>query len=208
LEERVRNYLILFADAGLDPKPALDHFATKIAEDALEKMVADFEFESSHSAYKFDMMFALTQEASAGAHDCFSAHPLFARTVVRSIGQTDYYPGLPLFVALRECCREATVLGLDHWCVLRFGNLTSEQVAARLEILEYLDWNMLWGSGPRAQISPDLELWKFDTESAQRFLSSTPSTYVEIVESEWIRENCGKLESLMAGQTPRPANTT
>jgi hypothetical protein len=200
IEERVRNYLLLFSDCGLDWDPVYEHFSTKMDEDALKKVLEDVRAEQAHPSYRYDMLFLLLQDCTQP--ESLKHHRLFGRCAVRSLGRSERYPGLAFFGAIREICREACRLDLQEWCVIWAQDLDASELEARVELLEHLACPGVWDGLSTFRLSPRMELWKFHRTAGEALLRETSAEMLHWEKDGWTQAPCQQIAELLERSKP------
>lgn len=141
-EDRVRNYLIIADELGLDPTPAIEHFRAHLGHTVTDWAVEATERELRSPFHFFDAIYCIDSAGEASRWQQVSAH--FARLgIAHRVRRFETLPAQ----SHRAVVEEARRLGLGN--VLIFEDDAVPDLQTPLTELHGRDWQML-NLGPHA----------------------------------------------------------
>jgi hypothetical protein len=141
-EDRVRNYLIIADELGLDPTPAIDHFRAHLGHPVTDRAVAATQNELRSPFHFFDAIYCINSAGETARWQQVSAH--FARLgIAHRVRRFEALPTL----SHRAVVEEAKRLGLGNVLVFEDDAVPDPQTA--LTDIRGRDWLIL-SLGPHA----------------------------------------------------------
>jgi hypothetical protein len=156
-EDRIRNYLLIYDELGLDPAPVVDHFMQFLGAEPARAMIQTVQAELASPFHAFDAIYCITPERDQGQWQEAQEHfrtLSFGRGVRRfAAAETPSNPQIGFALSHRRIVAEAkqqhleTVLVLDH--DVRFTPGAANLLQQSLEELKGRDWRLLFLGGYR-----------------------------------------------------------
>jgi Glycosyl transferase family 2/Glycosyltransferase family 25 (LPS biosynthesis protein) len=151
-EDRIRNYLIIAAELGHDPSPALEHFRVHLGREPAERIIAAAREEIQNPFHFFDAIYCINRAEDTGRWRDVSAR--FARLGIAhrvrrfEAIRTEPNPHAGGGLSHRAIVAEAKAQGLENVLVfeddVRFTADAIPGLQAALEELKGREWKLLY----------------------------------------------------------------
>lgn len=151
-EDRIRNYLIIAAELGHDPSPALEHFRAHLGREPAERIIAAAREEIRNPFHFFDAIYCINRAPETGRWRDMSAR--FARLGIAhrvrrfEAIETPRNPHAGYGLAHRAIVADAKAQGLENVLVfedeVRFTADAIPGLQAALEELKGREWKLLY----------------------------------------------------------------
>lgn len=153
--DRVRNYMLIYDELGLDPKPVIDHFEELLGKEAAQSMIEAARLEIASPFHFFDAIYCinLDSEPDRWYEMQLRFHKLAIARRVRRLSATESPVNHHIGCALshRRIIAEAKAQGLRSVLVFeddaRFTSDAADVLALSLRELEGRDWQLLYLGG-------------------------------------------------------------
>jgi hypothetical protein len=195
VEDRVRNYLLVHDELGLDPGPALRHMEQEFGADDVRAVRERVEREMRGAFHSFDAIYCINLDHEAGRWESVvrQAEALGIEQRVRRFPAIDTPACRQIGRALshRAVVAEAQWLGLQNVLVLeddlerlpRIADVVAQSLAGR-------EWDLLYMCGAhRSPASPDLQAVAYHRSVYDRILAEVPATATAV--ARWLRAHRG-----------------
>jgi hypothetical protein len=151
-EDRIRNYLIIAAELGHDPSPAMEHFRAHLGREPAERIIAAAREEIRNPFHFFDAIYCINQAQETGRWRDMSAR--FARLGIAhrvrrfEAIRTPRNPHAGGGLSHRAIVAEAKAQGMENVLVfedeVRFTADAIAGLQAALEELKGREWKLLY----------------------------------------------------------------
>ena len=213
VEDRVRNYLLVHDELGLDPGPAIAHLEQEFGAEHVRSLVDRVEQELRGPFHFFDAIYCITQEDETGRWESVmrQCKALGIDHRIRRFAAIDTptSPGIGRALSHRAIVAEAKWQGLDNVLVLEddvvFSRRTADVLAQSLAELREREWRLLslggscgdracrGPSGDRllhvAQGSTSLHALAYHHSVYDRILTEVPATPTGM--ARWLQTHLG-----------------
>ena len=186
-EDRIRNYLLIHKELGLDPKPVIDHFTEFIGETETRRLVQATQTEIEGPFHFFDAIYCIGLEAAAARRQAM-VQRFRALSIDRGIrwfpaADTPGDRRIGHVLSHRRIVEEARLQKLENVLVIGADVVfTANAVQALTETLKELEgreWRMLWLASSTQAVAYHHTV--YDT-----ILESLPDKAAGV--AEWLRE--------------------
>jgi len=153
--DRIRNYMIVYDELGLDPQPVVEHFEQLLGKDPAQPLFAAAQQEISSPIHSFDAVYCINLDAQIDRWRAMQQRfeRLGIRRRVRRLSASEtpinHHIGCALshrrIIAEAKSQRLRTVLVLEDDA--RFTSDANEVLACALKELEGLDWQLFYLGG-------------------------------------------------------------
>ncbi len=151
-EDRIRNYLIIAAELGHDPSPALEHFRAHLGREPAERIIAAAREEIRNPFHFFDAIYCINQAEDTGrwrdALARFTCLGIAHRVRRHEAIRTHPNPHAGYALSHRAIIAEAEAQGLKNVLVfedeVRFTADAIPGLQAALEELRGREWKLLY----------------------------------------------------------------
>ncbi len=170
LEDRVRNYLLVHDELGLDPTPVIEHFEREFGAERVRPLVDRVQQELRGPFHFFDAIYCINLESETGRWESImrQGKALGIDHRIRRFDAIDIpnRPHIGRALSHRAVVAEAKWLGLKNVLVLEDDVLFSRQapdvLARSLAELASQEWRLLYLGGQRqGRLSPELRGRRF-----------------------------------------------
>jgi hypothetical protein len=215
--DRVRNYLLVHDELGIDPTAAIEHLERRFGTARVRPAVDTTREELRSPLHAFDAIYQLeSKDAPEEPAECDDSTPGAARRVRRfAVIDTPHDPAVGRALSHRAIVAEARWLGLTSLLLLEedvapFSG-TEAALASRLAALSGRPWRLLYIGGhdpaPETAVPPDgpalgpgalcadARAVAIHERAYEQILTEMPATPTAMV--RWLRDN-GGLESFYA----------
>jgi hypothetical protein len=224
LEDRVRNYLLVHDELGLDPAAAIEHLEGQFGAARVRPLVDAATEELRGPLHAFDAIYRLDLESKAAGEEPVEgqdpAHGVARRVRRFAMIDTPHDPAVGRALSHRAIVAEARWLGLTSVLVLEDGARLSpaieDALARRLAGVSGRPWRLLHlggrdrepgatqphgrPPGPPSQVCADASAVAIHERAYEEILAELPATPTAMV--RWLRDS-GGLEPFYARRVAR-----
>ena len=158
LEDRVRNYLLVHDELGLDPGPAIEHFEQTCGAERVRPLVDRVQRELRGPFHFFDAIYCINLDRETGRWESVmrQGEALGIDQRIRRFAaiETPDRPHIGHTLSHRAVVAEAKWLGLKNVLVLEddvcFSRQTGNELSQSLVELDGQEWGLLYLGGRRA----------------------------------------------------------
>jgi len=160
--DRVRNYMLVHGELGLDPAPAIEHLEREFGAEQVRPVVERVEREMRGPFHFFDAIYCISLDRESARWESImrqgAALGIDARIRRFPAVETPALPQVGRALSLRGVIAEARWLGLDNVLVIEDGAVfrpdTAEVLARSLVELRQSKWELLHLGGDRPGEEP------------------------------------------------------